>query len=318
MKKISVVVGTYNGQKFIEGQLDSIRLQTRKADEVLIVDDCSVDLTFDTVSDYISKYSLDTWKIKVNKKNKGFAQNFYDGISLTNGEVVFVADQDDIWTKDKLEKMTAIIENDDNINVLCGGFKPFFEGDIDFATKSFWKIQELLSKYDGKVKKKLFEKKGVFTGSHGWTLGFRKEFFEKIKEKWSQGYSHDSFLCINAALEDSIFEYRYVTGYFRKHRESTTAYQGSGSHEKKVEKEINTNKIYLKRINDILLDLKVRNELQNREQKEKIAKQQQNFFELRNRFYYQRSIANLLKMLRFGHTINKAWIFKDILYALKG
>ena len=43
--KISVVMTTYNGEKYVEEQLDSIRVQTRKADEVLIFDDQSSDKT---------------------------------------------------------------------------------------------------------------------------------------------------------------------------------------------------------------------------------------------------------------------------------
>lgn len=66
----SVVVTTYNGEKFIVEQLDRLRLQTHSIDEVLIFDDCSNDNTVFIVSDYIESYGLKNWVIQVNEKIK--------------------------------------------------------------------------------------------------------------------------------------------------------------------------------------------------------------------------------------------------------
>lgn len=53
--KTSVVMSTYNGEEYIIEQLDSLRNQSRPADEVLIADDCSTDNTVDIVRNYIKK-----------------------------------------------------------------------------------------------------------------------------------------------------------------------------------------------------------------------------------------------------------------------
>lgn len=70
--KISIVVCTYNGMSYLEEQLDSLRLQIRKPDEVLISDDNSNDGTVEYVKSYINKYNLDNWLIRVNKPNLGW------------------------------------------------------------------------------------------------------------------------------------------------------------------------------------------------------------------------------------------------------
>lgn len=54
---ITVLMATYNGEKFIEQQLYSIRSQTLPADRVIILDDCSTDKTFDIVDRFIQKYN---------------------------------------------------------------------------------------------------------------------------------------------------------------------------------------------------------------------------------------------------------------------
>jgi len=70
--KISVVMATYNGEEFIKEQLDSIRLQTRAVDEVIMCDDGSSDNTVAVAKQYITEYSLsDSWKVVVKEKNLG-------------------------------------------------------------------------------------------------------------------------------------------------------------------------------------------------------------------------------------------------------
>ena len=95
--KLSIVLSTYNGEAYITEQLDSILNQTRKADEVLIFDDCSTDNTPQIIEQFISGHNLTTWKFAVNHENKGWKRNFMEGIWSTSGDLVFPCDQDDIW-----------------------------------------------------------------------------------------------------------------------------------------------------------------------------------------------------------------------------
>ena len=64
--KISVVLCCYNGEKFINQQLESLKVQTRKPDEVLIFDDRSTDGTVECIEKYIAKNGLDNWHVFVN------------------------------------------------------------------------------------------------------------------------------------------------------------------------------------------------------------------------------------------------------------
>ena len=79
---ISIAMTTYNGSKYIIKQLDSLRQQTTKPDEVIILDDCSKDDTVQITLDYIKKWGLTGWSIKPNKINLGWKRNFYAGCGL--------------------------------------------------------------------------------------------------------------------------------------------------------------------------------------------------------------------------------------------
>lgn len=128
--KTSVVLSAYNGEKFIEEQLDSIRVQTVPVDEVIIMDDCSTDNTVNICKDFISKYNLSNWYIEVNIQNKGFVQNFYDGFQKASGDIIFVCDQDDKWRSNKVERMKYYFTCNPDALSICSAFSRFWEDKI--------------------------------------------------------------------------------------------------------------------------------------------------------------------------------------------
>ena len=105
---ISVLMCTFNGEKYIKEQLESIFRQTQKPNEVLILDDHSSDLTVEIIRTFIAKHSLnDSWAVEVNSENLGYAQNFKNGMKRVTGEIVFFCDQDDIWEDKKVTDKVA-------------------------------------------------------------------------------------------------------------------------------------------------------------------------------------------------------------------
>jgi glycosyltransferase involved in cell wall biosynthesis len=95
---ISVCMATYNGEKYIEEQLNSILLQLGLDDEVIISDDNSNDNTINIVREFNDK------RIKIFKnKGSGLIQNFENAIKYSSGEYIFLADQDDIWNANKVK-----------------------------------------------------------------------------------------------------------------------------------------------------------------------------------------------------------------------
>ena len=113
--KISVALFTYNGEKYLRAQLDSILRQTIHPFEIIIVDDCSTDSTVRILEEYAARTSF--IKYYENEHNLGFVRNFSLAISKTCGDYVALSDQDDIWTEDHLEKLVKNI----NGKAVCVG-----------------------------------------------------------------------------------------------------------------------------------------------------------------------------------------------------
>ena len=98
---IGIAVCTYNGQKYIKKQLDSIFNQTLKPDLVKIFDDCSKDSTSSIVSEYCR--GKENWHFIQRTVNVGYRQNFNDAALQFSTDILFFSDQDDIWYPNKIE-----------------------------------------------------------------------------------------------------------------------------------------------------------------------------------------------------------------------
>lgn len=129
--KVSVAMCTFNGAHYLPQQLESIARQTRRPDEIVICDDGSSDRTLEILEKFRAVYPH-TVRIVRNAERLGPAKNFEQAIALTSGEAVALADQDDVWYPEKIERLTAVLEKDPGIglvfsNARCidGEGKPF-------------------------------------------------------------------------------------------------------------------------------------------------------------------------------------------------
>lgn len=102
MKRVSVAMATYNGEKYLKEQLDSLYSQTVVPDEIVVCDDCSNDRTIDILEEYHQKKGL---KYYINSSNLGVNKNFEKAIRLCTSDYVAICDQDDIWFPKKIETL---------------------------------------------------------------------------------------------------------------------------------------------------------------------------------------------------------------------
>ena len=105
INKISVCIATYNGEKYIVEQIESILTQLPDDGEIIISDDCSTDDTLNLINSFNDK------RISIYKnESRNLIKNFENAIKHARGEIIFLADQDDIWALDKVKKMLEIFD----------------------------------------------------------------------------------------------------------------------------------------------------------------------------------------------------------------
>ena len=98
----SVAMCTYNGARYVGEQLDSIARQTRPPDELVVCDDRSSDKTVQIVEQFAASAKFPV-SLEVNSQNLGSTKNFEKAIEICEGDLIALADQDDVWVPSKLE-----------------------------------------------------------------------------------------------------------------------------------------------------------------------------------------------------------------------
>lgn len=106
---VSVCMATYNGEKFLKMQVQSILAQLDNGDELIVSDDCSTDNTIPL----LKSFQDPRIKIYINSKKKGVTHNFENAIKHSTGKFIFLSDQDDIWEHNKVQKVLTALRSAD-------------------------------------------------------------------------------------------------------------------------------------------------------------------------------------------------------------
>lgn len=220
--KTSVVMATYNGAKYIVEQLDSILNQTRSVDEVIICDDVSSDETVSIVRQYINEKKLNSnWKLYVNEKNLGFADNFNRAVNLADGEYIFFSDQDDIWDKDKIRIMVDYMEQNQECKVLCTDYDLFYScSDAPEAPKS---VLDRMTD-DGSIEKIQLTHQNVNMRTLGCCMCIRRSFRDEAAAYWVDGWAQDDRFWRLAVCVDGCYLLHRKLIRHRMHDNNTASF----------------------------------------------------------------------------------------------
>lgn len=217
MLKISLAMTTYNGERYIIRQLDSLKNQTRELDEVIICDDRSTDNTAILVAEYIKCNKLDNWTFTVNERNVGFAENFKKAIAMTSGDLIFLCDQDDEWHDDKIEKMANTICSDENISALVSSLE-FIDQDsnkkMPECIPNWYKKMNIGARDE--IRKIDFLSICTTNFAPGCTMCFTREIARKYLEfKFAHSIAHDWLVALISSayggfyyVNSSLIDYR--------------------------------------------------------------------------------------------------------------
>lgn len=168
---VIVLMSTYNGEKYLSQQLDSLINQSLKPDKILIRDDGSSDNTIDIINEYKKQYTFIDY---YTGDNLGPGKSFWDLINnCKKYDYYALCDQDDVWFKDKLEvAIKTLQEQDNNIPLLyCSKYTLTDENlnPIDSNVSSLYNYSD-------------FQHSLIYHTAPGCTFVFNDASREKIKE----------------------------------------------------------------------------------------------------------------------------------------
>jgi glycosyltransferase involved in cell wall biosynthesis len=117
LPRVSVALCTYQGERFLQEQLDSIARQTFPPDEMVVCDDRSADGTVEILENFrpVSPFPV---SIHVNDVTLKLTKNFEKAIGLCTGDMIFLADQDDVWHPEKLSTLVPVLSRSPEVGAV--------------------------------------------------------------------------------------------------------------------------------------------------------------------------------------------------------
>lgn len=208
-KLVSVAVTTYNGERYIREQLDSIVNQTYKNIEIIVCDDCSTDDTLKILKEYETKYGI---QIFTNDKNIGYIKNYEKVISKCNGEYIALSDQDDVWISNKIQLLINNIF--DSPLIMSDAY--VVDKNKSLISDSFLKYQNIdVPKYKEQFVYLLFRNFAT-----GCTMLFHKDLLNNAIP-FPEKIPHDWWIALNASIHGRIEIIKKPLILYRQHDNNT-------------------------------------------------------------------------------------------------
>lgn len=178
--KLSIIIITYNQEKYVQKMLDSILSQEFDCQyEIYVGDDASSDNTPNIILDYMRKYPKVIHGI-LRKENLGVIKNYFDLVSRCTGEYIMECAGDDYWEPGKVKSEIEYMENHSDISIACGAVNVVDENGAHLGIRK------------GNIHQLTFEKLLLFNPVSALSICFRRDDMEQyikcinpINQHWS-------------------------------------------------------------------------------------------------------------------------------------
>ena len=175
---VSVIMTVHNGEKYLHESINSILSQTRKVDEIIIVNDGSTDGTSDVLAQFNDKILV------LNQEKSGIARGWNRGVQSATGFYISFLDSDDYWPTNKIERQLGIMSSNSEISISFGYVKQFYSPELSAEERIVKRCPEKpepgFSSGTMLIRKKDFMSVGLFNPK--WSKGIFSDWFLRAKD----------------------------------------------------------------------------------------------------------------------------------------
>lgn len=202
---ISVCMPTYNGEKYIKEQLDSILCQLSQDDEVIISDDSSTDRTIEIIKSYNDA------RIKLLEDNhfKSPIYNLENALKQAKGDYIFLADQDDVWYPNKVAVVLNYLQEYDCVV----SDATVVDSDMNVIHDSFMKLNH---------SKKGLIRNLIKNGFLGCCMAFSKNILDKALPFPNPIPMHDTWIGLVSEKYGKTHFLKEPLIYYRRHGDNAS------------------------------------------------------------------------------------------------
>jgi len=186
---ISVAMATYNGEKYIRRQIESILVNLSPADEIIVSDDGSTDNTIA----YIQSFNDDRIKI-VRGPGKGIVSNFACAIANCSGDIIFLSDQDDYWYPNKVERVLKAFDANNCVLIEHNG--RVVDDDQNVVFSDFFEHRRVRTGFFRNMMRNTY---------HGCLIAFKSSLKDTLEPYPAKGCFHDQWIGLMAEKHGGCF-----------------------------------------------------------------------------------------------------------------
>lgn len=208
---IDILMATYNGEKYLKEQIDSILNQTYSNIRLVISDDCSTDGTIKILKQYENEKKVE---IHFHEKNLGYIKNFEFLLKQAKNDIYMLSDQDDVWLSDKVEKTYETLKLQKTDLVF---------GDLEVVDENLHTIYPSFGdfmKLSRKIKKcsNTYQQNYLYNCVTGCTIMSKKKWIPKILPipDNSKYLVHDHWIALMVGIEGKV---AYMPETYIKYRQ---------------------------------------------------------------------------------------------------
>lgn len=203
---VSVAMAVYNGEKYLRDQMDSIICQLTEDDELIVSCNPSDDRSLDVLTEYENRYSF----VHVFRfEKKGIIANFENAVKKCRKEIIFLADQDDVWMENKVSSIKEVFEKEQALLVMhnCR----YTDAHLHPSDKDLFSVRNVHpNRFYNWIK----------NGYQGSCMAFRKELKELILPFPKNVAMHDQWIGILAEKAGNVIMMPRILMYYRRHDEA--------------------------------------------------------------------------------------------------
>ena len=198
-EKVDVLVATYNGEKYIKQQIESLLNQTYKNIQIYISDDCSTDGTRQILKEYENNNRI---KIFYQEKNLGYVGNFEFLLHQVKSNLYMLCDQDDVWKKEKIEKSVEKLKSED-LDLVFGDLEVVDEN-LNTIYSSYNKYMHMSEKIENYYQD--YRLQYLYNCMTGCTMLSKRKYLDKILPlpKNSKYMIHDYWIGLIVSLNGKV------------------------------------------------------------------------------------------------------------------
>ena len=212
---IAIALATYNGERYIDEQLESISRQTRVPDELIISDDASDDTTVEIIKNFSNNVSFPV-RLDINQERLGSTRNFEKAIRACNSDIIFLCDQDDVWYPEKIDRIEECFMNNTEAGAVFTD-ADIVNQDLHIFGPQLWKKVRFNSRERAQVESRdaftVLLKHSVVTGA---TMAFRSKYRDlvlPIPEIWV----HDAWIALLVSASSYLIAIPTPMVAYRQH-----------------------------------------------------------------------------------------------------